>query len=85
MNQIQEALEQIVDEMALPKPIDWESINYETMKKISVINTLDTYDKVCKNPHMSDSDRIMSILGIISYLQLENAAQWIMLERQRQK
>jgi hypothetical protein len=81
---MQEALVELLDEMALPKPIDWESINYEPIRNLSILNALDTYNKISSNDVMGNSEKIMSLLGIIAYLQMENAAQWIMIERYKQ-
>ena len=76
-----EALAEIIDEMGLDKPIDWESLNYDSMRNLAVLGAIETYENVM-SMEGSDTNKALTLMSIIGYLQMENAAQWIMLTKE---
>ena len=76
-----EALAGIIDEMGLDKPIDWESLNYDSMRNLAVLGAIETYENVM-SMEGSDTNKALTLMSIIGYLQMENAAQWIMLTKE---
>jgi hypothetical protein len=74
-----EFISTLIDDMALDKPIDWESYNYEKTKDLAITQAYVKYQELIEN-----KDPVAMELGIVSmlaYLMLENAAQWIELMR----
>jgi hypothetical protein len=65
----------------LDKPIDWEEMNYESLRNLAVLSAIETYETVM-NMQESESDQAVTLMSIIGYLQMENAAQWIMLTKE---
>ena len=79
-----EALAEIIDEMGLDKPIDWESFDYDAMRNLAVLGAIETYDTVMSMDKHNESEKALTLMSIIGYLQMENAAQWIMLSKEYQ-
>lgn len=76
-----EALAEIIDEMGVDKPVDWESLNYDTMRNLAVLGAIETYESVMSMSG-SETNKALTLMSIIGYLQMENAAQWIMLSKE---
>ena len=77
MNRISE----LVDIIAMEKPLDWESVDYESTKMISISSMLEQYYNLkMKTPDILDE----SVISIMSYLTLENMMLWIEIEQMKQ-
>lgn len=77
MGQIRE----LVDIIALEKPIDWESINYDGCRDLAISGAVNEYLDVMENEQLGEDMKHLSLISIMSYLILENMAQWIMIEQ----
>lgn len=78
MNNIQ-FISELIDEISIEKPLDWESYNYEATKEIALVNAYEKYHEIMS---CQDEDhREMSMVSILAYLMLENSTQWIELMR----
>ena len=74
----------LVDEVALDKPVDWESFKYEHVRDLAVIHSADTYKNIMMSD-INDEEKVVTILSTMAYLMTENAVQWLMLERSRRQ
>lgn len=75
-------ISEVVDEIALEKPVDWESFNYESVKELAVVEALEHYNEIINNPEMSSEEKHMTIVSIMAYLMMENAQLWIKIKKE---
>ena len=73
----------LIDELSLDKPIDWESYNYEATKQIALLNAYEKYLELKNNPDQDHQE--IGIVSIMAYLMLENASQWVEIMRLKQE
>ena len=76
MNEIQ-FISELVDEIALEKPLDWESFNYDAVKEVAVVEAVEKYYQL----QNESEDPKLGIMSIMAYLMMENTQLWIELRR----
>jgi hypothetical protein len=76
-------ISELIDEISLEKPIDWESYNYEATKEVALVNAYEKYHEIMS--YQDEEHREMSMVSILGYLMLENSVQWIELMRLKQQ
>jgi len=72
-----EAISQLVDDIALEKPLDWESFNYDSVKEVAILGAIEQVHDIYNSSSLSDDDKETSIAAIIAYLMMENTQLWI--------
>ena len=73
---------ELVDIIALEKLIDWESVNYEATRDLSIASMLEHYnDLKTRTPDILDE----SIISMLAYLTMENTMLWIEIQRMKQE
>jgi hypothetical protein len=77
-----EAIAELVDEMIDEKPELWGKVAPDSMKNLTILNALETYNNIEKLDVCND-DKVILLISIISYLMLENTAQWVIMERNK--
>jgi hypothetical protein len=77
-------LSTLVDDIALEKPLDWESFNYESVKEVAIQGAIDSYIDIINNTALNESEKSLSILSILSYLIMENTMLWITIKKGQQ-
>ena len=78
-------ISELIDEIALEKPLDWEVFNYETVKETAIQGAIEMYMDVINNTDMTEEDRGMSYLATVAYLMMENTMLHIENQRYRNK
>ena len=79
--EMMQRISELVDIIAMEKPLDWESVDYESTKMISISSMLEQYYNLkIKTPDIFDE----SVISIMSYLTLENMMLWIEIEQMKQ-
>jgi hypothetical protein len=76
-----EYISELVDEIALEKPIDFESFNYDSVKQVAILGAIEQYQNIINSENLSDCDKETSLLAIFSYLVMENTMLWIEVKR----
>jgi hypothetical protein len=71
---LQELLSDLIDEIALEKPLDWESCNYEELKNLSISNAI---EMVAGFGIKFEGMPSISLLATIAYMLMENTQLWI--------
>lgn len=79
-----EAISELVDEIALEKPLDWESYNYEATKQVAILGAIEQYYNIINNTKLNDSEKETSLVSVLSYLVLENTQLWVEISRLKQ-
>lgn len=74
-------ISELVDEIALEKPLDFESFNYDSVKEISILGAIETYTNIINNSEMSQEDAELSMIATMAYLILENTILWITITK----
>lgn len=74
---------ELVDEIALEKPLDWESFNYEGMRDVAIQNTIEQYFSLIHNVRLNEGMQELSLLAILSYLVMENTQLWLEITKSR--
>lgn len=77
------AVNELVDVIALEKPVDFEAINYEVVRSLSVTSAIEQYTSIMNNPELDEASRQTSLIAIIAYLLTENTVLWIENESNR--
>ena len=72
-------ISELIDEISIDKPLDWEAYNYEATKEVAIVNAYEKYREIME--HKDPINREISLVSILAYLMLENSAQWIELMR----
>lgn len=70
-------ISELVDEIALEKPLDWEHFNYEGMRDVAIQGVLEQYFDLIHNVRLNDQLKELSLLAILSYLVMENTQLWL--------
>jgi hypothetical protein len=78
-----EMISELVDVIADEKPLDWENINYDSVKSIAILNMMEKYHETMNDPQLSESGKEHTLVAVLSYLLLENTQLWI--EREESK
>jgi hypothetical protein len=73
----------ILDEIALEKPLDWESYNYEGMRDVAIQSTLEQYFSLIHNVKMNGELQEIALLSVMSYLVLENTQLWLEITKMK--
>lgn len=66
----------LVDDIALDKALDWESYNYENVKKLSVLGAAQSYIDI-EELDVDETSKKLSLMSVIAYLMMENTILWI--------
>lgn len=69
----------LVDECALDKPVNWELLNYEQVKEISVSNVIEIFKR------FPDVGMNIELMTMMAYLLTENTHLWIEKQIQSSK
>ena len=69
-------ISELVDEIALEKPLDWEAFS-PSLKEIAINESVEHLLSIINNPEMSEREKGLSIAAIFSYLTLENTILWV--------
>ncbi len=72
---------ELIDEIALEKPLDWESYNYKGMRDVAIQGVLEQYFDLIHNPGHNDTFKELSLLAVMSYLVMENTQLWIEIKK----
>lgn len=78
-------ISELVDEIALEKPLDWEAFNYETVKETAIHGAVEQYLDVINNQDLGEEEAGISYLAIVAYLMMENMMLHIENQRYRNK
>ncbi len=70
-------IKELVDEIALEKPLDFESLNYEGMRDLAIQGALEQWIDIQNNENLNDEAKELSVLAILSYLIMENSQLWV--------
>lgn len=73
-------ISELIDEISFEKPLDWESINYESIKEIAIIEAFQKYHDIMS---MEVNDREASMVSILAYLMMENTMAWITINKNK--
>lgn len=65
-----ELLSDLVDETALDKPLDWESLNYESLKQVAILHAIELFQGM---PHTQET---LQLMATMAYLLIENTQLW---------
>lgn len=65
-----ELLSDLVDETALDKPLDWESLNYEGLKRVAILHAIELFRDM---PHTQET---LQLMATTAYLLIENTQLW---------
>jgi hypothetical protein len=77
-------ISELVDEIALEKPLDFESFNYDSVKEVAIMGALDVYNETINNSEMGQDDAELSMVATMAYLILENTILWITITKDRE-
>lgn len=80
---IVEAISGLIDEIALEKPLDWESFNYEATKQVAIMGAIEQYHNI-NNSTLSDEEKRTSLLAVLAYLVMENTQLWIEMYKMKE-
>ena len=78
-------ISELVDEIALEKPLDWESFNYDSVKQVAIDGAVETYLNIINNPELNEEEQGMSFLAIVAYLMMENTQLYVEHLRSKQQ
>ena len=67
-----QVISDLIDIIAEEAPVDWESLNYEGVKEISIMNALEQVRNLRNNPLLSDEEKEQTLVSILAYLLMEN-------------
>jgi hypothetical protein len=70
-------IKELVDEIALEKPLDFESVNYLGMRDLAIQGALEQYIDIKNNESLNEEAKELSLLAILSYLIMENSQLWV--------
>lgn len=78
-------INEIVDEIALEKSLDWESFNYETVKETAIQGTLELFLEAINNTDLTEDEKGVMFLSTVAYTIMENTMLNIENQRYRNK
>ena len=78
-------ISELVDEIALEKPLDWESFNYDSVNQVAIDGAVETYLNIINNPELNEEEQGMSFLAIVAYLMMENTQLYVEHLRSKQQ
>ena len=67
-----QVISDLIDIIAEEAPVDWESLNYEGVKEISIMNALEQVRNLRNNPLLSEEEKEQTLVSILAYLLMEN-------------
>lgn len=67
-----QVISDLIDIIAEEAPVDWESLNYEGVKEISIMNALEQVRNLHNNPLLSEEEKEQTLVSILAYLLMEN-------------
>lgn len=67
-------LADLIDDIALESPVDFESLNYEGMRDLAIQGALEQYYDLKNSQTLNEEHKELSIISIIAYLTMENTA-----------
>lgn len=81
-NEFLDAVSELVDEVALDKPLDFEKYNWEAQKKLAILETCETYFGAM-DADLGVDGYHATIVAIMSYLLIENMILWTMIQENK--
>jgi hypothetical protein len=82
---IVEAISELIDDIALEKPLDWEVINYDSAKQVAILGAIEQYQEIINSPKLNDQEKETSLVSVLAYLVLENTQLWCEISRMKLK
>ena len=81
--EVARVISELVDIIALEKPVDFESIDYASIRDLSVLSAMEQIDSVMTNAELADTDKYTSLTAILAYMMVENTTLWVETLRQK--
>jgi hypothetical protein len=82
---IVQAISGLIDDIAFEKPLDWESINYDSAKQVAILGAIEQYQDIINNSKLNDEEKETSLVAVFAYLILENTQLWIEISRLKER
>ena len=80
-----QAISGLIDDIAFEKPLDWESINYDSAKQVAIMGAIEEYQNIINNSKLNDEEKETSLVAVLAYLVLENTQLWIEISRLKER
>jgi hypothetical protein len=78
---IVDVISELIDEIALEKPLDWESFNYDSVKQVAILGAIEHYQNIINNQDLNQQEKETALVSILAYLVMENSQLWIEITR----
>ena len=72
MTSYYDVISDLVDLIILESPVQFEGYNYESVKEIAVMNSIEQVRGIINNIELYEEEREQSLVSLVAYLLMEN-------------